>query len=86
MSRLETRLRQLEHRAACPACADRPCRIELETPTRPSPHDHSRPPHACPDCGKPVERITIRLAFDPDPPDTAPAAASHNHNGQEQAP
>ena len=73
MSRLATRLRQLEHRAACPACADRPCRIEFETPTRLSRHDHSE---ACPDCGKPVERITIQLAFDSDPPDTAPAAAS----------
>jgi hypothetical protein len=62
MSRLATRISGLEQKLpACPSCAERPVQTELLTHSRPRPTE----PDHCPECGEPVERIVLVLAFDP---------------------
>lgn len=61
MSRLETRLGQLERTVG--RCRD--CKTIVELVQDGSPSKPARIEY-CPSCEQPRERITVRVAFDPD--------------------
>jgi len=63
MSTLARRLNQLERRLGrCPGCA----RTTIELVRRGAPARTTKP-EFCHICGQPLERITLLVAFDPDP-------------------